>query len=100
MQFYSNGAFSVYLLDITQSVIWNFKLKVKTNRNCSLECKVLNCKFQNIQHSLPCKMNRQIYSALMLRYTQDTSQEPSSWFRRKLQYVDARQVSSPFSSLR
>ena len=55
---------------------------------------------QNIQHSLPCKMNRQMYSALMLRYTQDTSQEPSSLFRRKLQYVDVRQVSSPLSSLR
>ena len=49
MQFYSNAVFAVYLLDITRAVIWNFKVKVKTNRNCSLECKVLNCEFQNIQ---------------------------------------------------
>ena len=39
-------------------------------------------------------MNRQMYSALVLPYIQDTSQEPSSYFRRKLQYVVAGQVSS------
>jgi len=49
MQFYSNRISAFFLLDITQSVIWNFKVKVKTNQNCSLECKVLNCEFQNIQ---------------------------------------------------
>ena len=40
MQFYSNKISAFYLLDITQSVIWNLKINVKTNRNCSLECKV------------------------------------------------------------
>ena len=39
MQFYSNGVFAVYLLDITQSVIWNFKVKVKTNPPAHLNAK-------------------------------------------------------------
>jgi hypothetical protein len=60
------------LLVITQSVIWNFKVNVKTNRNCSLECKVSNSNFQNIQHSLPCKTRNKMYSALLLRYTWNT----------------------------
>jgi hypothetical protein len=42
MQFNNNGIFAIYPLNLTRSVIWNFEIKVKTNRNCSLECKVLN----------------------------------------------------------
>ena len=39
MQFYSNRISAFYLLDITQSVIWNLKVNVKKKETAHLNAK-------------------------------------------------------------